>query len=92
MCLAIPARVVELSTTETGRALIEVGGVRRSIDTGLLADDPPRTGDWVLVHVGFALSKISEEQARDQLNTLARLGESEAVLQEVTGYEPEAPQ
>lgn len=91
MCLAIPAKVVELSPTEPSRALIEVGGVRRSIDTGLLADDPVRTGDWVLVHVGFALSKISEDQARDQLNTLARLGESEAAIQEVTGYEGDPP-
>ncbi|MGH9640396.1 MAG: HypC/HybG/HupF family hydrogenase formation chaperone, partial [Bryobacteraceae bacterium] len=54
MCLAIPAKVVELSSSEPSRALIEVGGVRRSIDTGLLAEDPVQTGDWVLVHVGFA--------------------------------------
>ncbi|MGH6679120.1 MAG: HypC/HybG/HupF family hydrogenase formation chaperone [Bradyrhizobium sp.] len=87
MCLAIPAKVVELSSSESSRALIEVGGVRRSIDTGLLAEDPVQTGDWVLVHVGFALSKISEEQARDQLDTLARLGETEMVIQEVTGYD-----
>jgi hydrogenase expression/formation protein HypC len=87
MCLAIPARVVEIAADEPRRALVEVVGVRRHIDTGLLEDDPPRTGDWVLVHVGFAMSKISEEQAIDQLRTLAMLGEDQAVLEEVRGYE-----
>ena len=86
MCLAIPARVLEISSDETTRALVEVVGVRRHIDTGLLQDNPPSPGDWVLVHVGFAMSKISEEQALDQLRTLAMLGENEAVLQEVEGY------
>jgi hydrogenase expression/formation protein HypC len=60
--------------------------VRRHINTGLLQDDPPKKGDWVLVHVGFAMSKISEEQALDQLQTLAMLGENEAALEEVEGY------
>lgn len=86
MCLAIPARVIELSTDDESRALVEVVGVRRQIDLGLLQDDPPRTGDWVLVHVGFAMSKISEEQALDQLRTLSMLGEQQAVLEEVQGY------
>ena len=86
MCLAIPAKVVELSTDETSRALVEVVGVRRHVDLGLLLDDPPQTGDWVLVHVGFAMSKISEEQALDQLRTLSLLGEDQAVLEEVQGY------
>jgi hydrogenase expression/formation protein HypC len=71
---------------EPTRALVEVVGVRRYIDTGLLADDPPHVGDWVLVHVGFAMSKISEEQALDQLNTLAMLGEGQAAQQEAQGY------
>jgi hydrogenase expression/formation protein HypC len=86
MCLAIPAKVVELFAGERSRALVEVAGVRRHIDTGLLEDDPPATGDWVLVHVGFAMSKISEEQALDQLQTLTMLGENEAALEEVRGY------
>lgn len=86
MCLAIPARVIEASTQQDSRALVEVAGVRRYIDTGLLEDDPPRIGDWVLVHVGFAMSKISEEQALDQLQTLAMMGEQAAVLEEMQGY------
>lgn len=86
MCLAIPARVIETSTEELHRALVEVVGVRRHIDTGLLQDDPPKNGDWVLVHVGFAMSKISEEQALDQLQTLSKLGEDQAALDEAQGY------
>jgi hydrogenase expression/formation protein HypC len=86
MCLAIPAKVVELFPEEQNRALVEVVGVRRSIDTGLLADDPPKMGDWVLIHVGFAMSKISEAQALDQIQTLTMLGEQEAAMQEVEGY------
>ncbi len=86
MCLAIPAKVVELASGEQHRALVEVVGVRRHVDMGLLLDDPPKVGDWVLVHVGFAMSKISEEQALDQLRMLSMLGEDEAALQEVEGY------
>lgn len=87
MCLAIPARIVDLLPGEDhNRALVEVVGVRRHVDTGLLEDEALRVGDWVLVHVGFAMSKISEEQAEDQLRMLAILGESEAVLEEVQGY------
>jgi hydrogenase expression/formation protein HypC len=90
MCLAIPARIIELPD-DNGRALVEVIGVKRHIDTALLQDDPPRIGDWVLVHVGFAMSKISEEQALDQLHTLSLLGEDSAALEEVQGYgAPEA--
>jgi hydrogenase expression/formation protein HypC len=92
MCLAIPAKIVELFQGEENRALVEVIGVKRHIDTGLLQDESLKTGDWVLIHVGFAMSKISEEQAVDQIRTLAMLGENEAILEEVQGYglnEPE---
>jgi hydrogenase expression/formation protein HypC len=66
MCLAIPAKIMELlPDDQQQRALVEVVGVRRHIDTGLLQDEPLKIGDWVLVHVGFAMSKISEEQRCD---------------------------
>ena len=84
MCLAIPARIVELAPEN--RAMVDVVGVRRYIDTGLLQDDPPVIGDWVLVHVGFAMSKISEADALDQIRTLAELGESDSARQEAEGY------
>jgi hydrogenase expression/formation protein HypC len=92
MCLAIPAKVVEFVHGDQQRALVEVVGVRRQVDMGLLQDEVIRPGDWVLVHVGFAMSKIGEEQALDQLRTLTMLGEEQAAFEEVAGYglgEPE---
>ena len=92
MCLAIPARVVEFVPGDQQRALVEVVGVRRQVDMGLLQDEVVKPGDWVLVHVGFAMSKIGEEQALDQLRTLTMLGEQQAAFEEAKGYglgEPE---
>jgi hydrogenase expression/formation protein HypC len=86
MCLAIPGRVIEISSDNQDSALVDVVGVRRRIDLGLLQDDRPVPGDWVLIHVGFAMSKISEEDATDQMNTLRMLGEVEGAVQEVQGY------
>jgi hydrogenase expression/formation protein HypC len=86
MCLAIPGRIVELVTDPIPLAMVEVTGVRRRVDLGLLLDDMPAVGDWVLIHVGFAMSKISERQAEDQMRMLAVLGEDEAAIEEVRGY------
>jgi hydrogenase expression/formation protein HypC len=86
MCLAIPGQIVELSAESPTGAIVDVVGVRRRIDLALLQDDPPVAGDWVLIHVGFALSRISEADAKEQMEMLASLGEAEAALQEVTGY------
>ncbi|HWZ61015.1 MAG TPA: HypC/HybG/HupF family hydrogenase formation chaperone [Gemmatimonadaceae bacterium] len=90
MCLAIPGQVIEVLEGERNLAVVEVTGVRRRVDLGLLADDPPRPGDWVLIHVGFAMSKISERDAAEQMRTLALLGESDAAMEEVRGYGLEA--
>src|SRR5262249_17797821 len=86
MCLAIPGKIVELVPGSANLGTVEVVGVRRKVDLGLLQDDLPRTGDWVLIHVGFAMSKISEEDALDQMRTLAMLGETEQAVQEVRSY------
>jgi hydrogenase expression/formation protein HypC len=86
MCLAIPGRIVELVTDPAPLAMVEVAGVRRRVDLGLLVDDMPAVGDWVLIHVGFAMSKISERQAEDQMRMLAALGEDQAAMEEVRGY------
>jgi hydrogenase expression/formation protein HypC len=86
MCLAIPGKIVELLPERENLALVEVSGVRRKIDVGLLTDDPAKVGDWVLIHVGFAMSKISERDAADQMRVLAMLGEDEAAMQEIEGY------
>ena len=86
MCLAIPGKIVEISADNQDSAMVDVVGVRRRVDLALLQDNRPVAGDWVLIHVGFAMSKISEEDALDQMRTLQMLGESEAAMQEVEGY------
>jgi hydrogenase expression/formation protein HypC len=86
MCLAIPGRVVSFVAQEPNLAVVEVAGVRRRVDVGLLQDDPPAAGEWVLIHVGFAMSKVSEAAAREQMQTLHMLGEHEAAMEEVRGY------
>jgi hydrogenase expression/formation protein HypC len=86
MCLAIPGRIVELLDEDRSLAVVDVLGVRRKVDLGLLQEDPPSTGDWVLIHVGFAMSKIGEDDALDQMRMLTELGESEAAMEEVQGY------
>jgi hydrogenase expression/formation protein HypC len=86
MCLAIPGKIVELAPEQPHLATVEVTGVRRKVDLGLLLDDMPVVGDWVLIHVGFAMSKISQEDAADQMNTLRMLGEVEGAVHEVQGY------
>ena len=86
MCLAIPGRIVELVSGKTQAGIVEVAGVRRKVQLGLLAEDMPKTGDWVLIHVGFAMSKISESDAAEQMRLLSMLGETEQAMQEVRGY------
>jgi hydrogenase expression/formation protein HypC len=86
MCLAIPGKIVEIGHESSNLATVEVVGVRRKVDLGLLQDDMPVLGDWVLIHVGFAMSKISEQDAIDQMETLRMLGEAEQAIQEVRGY------
>ncbi len=86
MCLAIPGQIVEISSGNSDSALVDVVGVRRTIDLGLLQDDRPSPGDWVLIHVGFAMSKISEQDAAEQMSTLRMLGEIDGAMQEVQGY------
>ena len=86
MCLAIPGRIVEIVSGGYRSGIVEVGGVRRRVELGLLEDDRPEPGDWVLIHVGFAMSKISEQEALDQMRTLSALGEADAAMEEVLGY------
>jgi hydrogenase expression/formation protein HypC len=86
MCLAIPGKIVDILADDRSLALVDILGVRRKVDLGLLEEDPPIAGDWVLIHVGFAMSKIGEAEARDQLRMLAELGETEAAQQEAEGY------
>ncbi len=92
MCLAIPGKIIEIDLLNATQAVVDVVGVRRKVDLGLLQDQNPMPGDWVLIHVGFAMSKISEEDAADQMRTLRMLGEVEAAMEEVRGYGLEHPE
>ena len=85
MCLAIPGQIVAL---EPGAhlAVVEVSKVRRKINIDLLADDGLAVGDWVLIHVGFAMARISDREAIEQLRLLAMLGEDEEAMRELEGY------
>jgi hydrogenase expression/formation protein HypC len=86
MCLAIPGKIVELVAGQNRVGTVEVTGVRRKVQLGLLEDDMPKLGDWVLIHVGFAMSKISEQDAMEQMRLLRALGETEQAMEEVRGY------
>lgn len=76
MCLGIPGRVIELHDTNAHLARVDVSGVGRTINIGLLEDEHVVPGDWVLIHVGFAMSKIDEEEARLALASLQMMGEA----------------
>ena len=76
MCLGIPGEIVELAAGQPDLAKVDVSGVRRMINIGLLADDPPVPGEWVLIHVGFALSKIDEDEAAAALEFLQGIGQA----------------
>jgi hydrogenase expression/formation protein HypC len=86
MCLAIPGRIVEFVQDRPQLAMVEVAGVRRQVNVDLLRDDLLGPGDWVLIHVGFAMSKISEAGAQEQMRMLMMLGEDEQAMQEIQGY------
>jgi hydrogenase expression/formation protein HypC len=86
MCLAIPGKIIEILPGLVQLGTVEVAGVRRKVDLGLLQDDPPAVGEWVLIHVGFAMAKISQQDAIEQMEMLRMLGESEQAIEEVRGY------
>ena len=82
MCLAIPGRILEVVDEDNRLAKVDVAGVRRTVNIGLL--DDADVGDWVLIHVGFALSKVDEEDARATLRLLEEMGaEYEQELEEL---------
>lgn len=75
MCLGIPGQIVDLDPTNDHLARVDVAGVVRRINVGLLEDDPAVIGDWVLIHVGFAMSKIDETEAKRAMSGLIMLGQ-----------------
>ncbi len=84
MCLGIPGQIVEVSDPVRKLALVDVGGVRRMVNIACIVDaaHPAAAcvGDWVLVHVGFAMSRINEEEAARTLELLTEMGEVQAEL------------
>ena len=87
MCLAIPGQVIEFVDDELRLAKVDVAGVRRNVNVSLLDDDEDggvAPGDWVLIHVGFALSKVDEEEAAATLSLLEGMGKDfETELEEL---------
>ena len=82
MCLGIPGRIVEITDVANKLGVIEVCGVRRQVNLACIVDAAHPiagcVGDWALVHVGFAMSRINEEEARLTLEVLEQLGEAQA--------------
>ena len=76
MCLAIPGEVVRLLDDNDQLALVDVVGVKRKINIGLLEGEPVGPGDWVLIHVGFAMSKVDEREAAEALRMLELMGQA----------------
>lgn len=88
MCLAIPGQVVELPLDQPHMAIVEVSGVRRKVNIDLVRQDGAlELTDWVLIHVGFAMSKISAEHAAEQVRLLTMLGEADQAMDELKGYQ-----
>lgn len=85
MCLGIPGQVIELTDPEAGLAKVDIAGVRREISIALVHEPaaPVELGDWVLVHVGFALARIDEDEARATLELLAQAAELQHELDEL---------
>ena len=85
MCLGIPGRIVEIPDRQGVLATFDISGVRRSISVALVDEPaaPVEPGDWVLVHVGFALARIDEEQAQETLDLLRRGVELQQELDEI---------
>jgi hydrogenase expression/formation protein HypC len=76
MCLAIPAQIVRMIPDTEDLALADVSGVKRNVNIGLLDREQVAPGDWVLIHVGFAISKVDEAEAKASLEFLESLGQA----------------
>ncbi len=86
MCLAIPGQIISIEADQPLLARVNVASVQRNVNIGLLEEGEVAPGDWILIHVGFALSKIDEARAQDQLRMLRAMGEDELAIEEVRGY------
>jgi hydrogenase expression/formation protein HypC len=76
MCLGIPGQIIEMTDEANDIARVEVSGVKRTVNVGLVRPDGIAPGDWVLIHVGFAMSKINETEAQETLLMLKQIGDA----------------
>ena len=85
MCLGIPGRILRIDDPARKLATVEVSGVRRQINVACIVDDAHPiescVGQWVVIHVGFAMARIDEDEAAETLRILAELGEAQAELE-----------
>jgi hydrogenase expression/formation protein HypC len=84
MCLGIPGRIVEITDPSRKLALVEISGVRREVNVACIAGDGPLDaliGAWALIHVGFAMSRIDEQEAAKTLEVLHMLREAQAEIE-----------
>ena len=91
MCLGIPGQIVEIVDPADHRATVDVDGVRREVNVGLVMGDAGgiKVGDWVLIHVGFAMTRIDEEEAASTLEFIKELGS--VYDDEISQFSAEAP-
>ncbi len=85
MCLAIPGKIVEIVDDANRIVKVDVGGVRRNINVGMLDPHEAQVGDYVLIHVGFAMSRIDEREAEETLRLLRELGSYEEEFDQFKG-------
>ena len=87
MCLGIPGRIVTIDDARKKLATVDVSGVRRQVNIACIVDEKHPVdaclGDWVLIHVGFAMSRIDEAEAAQTLQILTELGEAQAELEAI---------
>ncbi|MFD2173759.1 HypC/HybG/HupF family hydrogenase formation chaperone [Rhodobacter lacus] len=85
MCLGIPGQIIAITDAERMAALAEVSGVRREVNVACVAEGPLEAlvGQWVLIHVGFAMSRIDEVEAARTLEALRDLGEAQEALEQM---------
>ena len=76
MCLGIPGQVIQVLDDGSEHAWVEVSGARRRVNVALLEGEDLQAGEWVLIHVGFALAKIDEEEAQLTLSHLEEMGQA----------------
>jgi hydrogenase expression/formation protein HypC len=76
MCLGIPGHIIEIVDDANNIAKVEVSGVKRNVSVALVRPEGIAPGDWVLIHVGFAMSKIDEDEARETMQALLLMGQT----------------